>query len=372
MSVYKKIGLSEVINASGRMTKLGVSCISDEVKESLSEAAQNYVLIDDLLVAAGKQIADYIGCEDVCVTSSASSAIALAIASLICKDNLQKVHRFKESVENCDRREVILLRGHNVNFGAPIDSMIEIGGGKVVEVGYANESKIEDITNAINENTLAIFFVKSHHCVQKNMVAVDEVIKAANEYHIPCIVDAAAEEDLSKYHHMGADIVCYSGAKAISGPTSGFAACSSIEYASNMRLQYKGIGRVMKIGKENCMGLVKAIEIYQKNKGYVPFVNHDDLNLFNHKVNEIPGLMGIIIQDEAGREIYRSKISVDEKEYGLSAIELVKALEDYEPRIYTRDYQANMGSIAIDPRPLNSKKELDIIYNALVNIRKKD
>lgn len=372
MSIYSNLGLPAVINASGRMTKLGVSCISEEVKDALSQAAQSYVVIDDLLEAAGKQIAEYIGCKDVCVTSSASSAVALSIASLICKDNLQKVHRFQESVSNCSKREVILLKGHNVNFGAPIDSIIEIGGGKVVEVGYANESKIEDITSAINEHTMAIFYVKSHHCVQKNMLTAEEVIKVANQYQIPCIVDAAAEEDLSKYHDLGADFVCYSGAKAISGPTSGFAACKSNEYANNMRLQYKGIGRVMKIGKENCMGLVKAIEIYQRNKGYVPPVSFDELKAFNQKANEIKGITASIIQDEAGREIYRSKLNIDGQEYGLDAKQLVKALENNDPKIYTRDYQANMGSIAIDPRPLNSKAELDIILEVLEKLRKKD
>lgn len=372
MSVYSDLGLPTVINASGRMTKLGVSCINEEVKNALSQAAQSYVVIDDLLVAAGKQIAQYINCEDVCVCASASSAIALSVASLICKDNLQKVHHFQESVKTCSKREVILLKGHNVNFGAPIDSMIEIGGGKVVEVAYANESSIEDITNAINENTLAIFYVKSHHCVQKNMVTAESVIKVANQYQIPCIVDAAAEEDLSIYHDLGADFVCYSGAKAISGPTSGFAVCKSIEYANNMRLQYKGIGRVMKIGKENCMGLVKAVEIYQKNNGYVPIVTYQDLVEFNNKANEIKGITASIIQDEAGREIYRCKLSINEKIYGFNAKMLVNILENHNPKIYTRDYQANIGSIAIDPRPLNSKEELDLILEVLEKIRKKD
>lgn len=365
MNIYTENGMNGVINASGRMTKLGVSTVSDEVGQTLLSAAGNYILIDELFEWAGKKIGSMIGCEDACVTSSASSGIALAVASLICKDDLQKVHRFRETVENTKKREVILLKGHNVDFGAPIDSMIEIGGGKVVEVGYANGSKIEDITHAVNENTMAIFFVKSHHCVQKNMVDVKTVIEAANKLNIPCIVDAAAEEDLSKYVQMGADFVCYSGAKALSGPTSGFVACKNSKDADNMRLQYKGIGRVMKIGKENTMGLVKAIEIYQKNNGYVPTVTLEDLKAFSEKVGTIPGLSTTIIQDEAGRPIFRSKITVNEAEYGMNALALVKVLESNSPAIYTRDYQANIGSIAIDPRPLKAKEELDIIYDVL-------
>lgn len=370
MNIYTKHGLHGVINASGRMTKLGVSTVSDEVGQTLLEAAGNYVVIDELLEWAGKQIGQLIGCEDACVTSSASSGIALSIASLICGNDLQKVHRFRETIEHTKKREVILLKGHNVDFGAPIDLMIEVGGGKVVEVGYANGSKIEDITHAVNENTCAIFFVKSHHCVQKDMVDVQTVIETANQLNIPCIVDAAAEEDLSKYVQMGADFVCYSGAKALSGPTSGFVACRRSQDASNMRLQYKGIGRVMKIGKENTMGLVKAIEIYQHNQGYVPCVTYEDLEAFAARCNNIKGISSSIIQDEAGRAIYRCKLNINEADYGMNAKELVQKLQAHNPAIYTRDYQANIGSIAIDPRPLKNKYELDTIFEVLLKLGK--
>lgn len=68
------------------------------------------------------------------------------------------------------------------------------------------------------------------------------MIHLANRLGLPCIVDAAAEEDLKIYAAMGADFVYYSGAKAIEGPTSGFVACKTMELADHMRLQYKGIG----------------------------------------------------------------------------------------------------------------------------------
>lgn len=370
MNIYTENGLSGVINASGRMTKLGVSTVCEEVGKTLLAAAGNYVVVDDLLAWAGKKIGSLIGCEDACVTASASSGIALSVASLLCKNDLQKVKRFRETVEHAQKREVILLKGHNVDFGAPIDSMIEIGGGKVVEVGYANGSKIEDITHAVNEKTAAIFFVKSHHCVQKDMVDIKTVIETANKLNIPCIVDASAEEDLSKYVQMGADFVCYSGAKALSGPTSGFVACRHKQDADNMRLQYKGIGRVMKIGKENCMGLVKAIEIYQKNHGYIPIVTLEHLKEFAQKVDTISGLSTEIVQDEAGRAIFRCKIKVNADVYGMNAKQLVVALAQHEPQIYTRDYQSNIGAIAIDPRPLVCIEELNIIYETLKILKK--
>ena len=59
-----------------------------------------------------------------------------------------------------DKREVILLKGHNVDFGAPIAEMVQLGGGKIVEAGYANGSKLTDISDAVNENTFGDSFCK--------------------------------------------------------------------------------------------------------------------------------------------------------------------------------------------------------------------
>ncbi len=291
------------------MTKLGVSTISKGVGETLVDAASNYILIDSLYEFAGKKIGGMIGCEDAFVTSSASAGIALSVASLLCKDNLSMVHHLFDELPQISRREVVLLKGHNVDFGAPVAEMIQLGGGKVVEVGYANGSRLEDIEHAVNENTLAVFFVKSHHCVQKDMVDVQDVVKLANRLHVPCIIDAAAEEDLSRYMAMGADMVCYSGAKAIEGPTSGFVACKTTELAA-------------------------------------------------------------LIQDEAGREIYRAKITFHKETYGYSAKEMISRLQEGEYAVYTRDYQANIGSLAIDPRPLNSLDELEYIYKRISEIGK--
>jgi uncharacterized pyridoxal phosphate-dependent enzyme len=368
-NIYSRNGIRPVINASGRMTKLGVSTINKAVGKTVVEAASNYVVMDELYQFAGRKIGEMIGTEDACVTSSASAGIALSVASLICGNNLQKVQHICDILPELSRREVILLKGHNVDFGAPIAEMIQLGGGKIVEVGYANGSNLSDIENAVNDNTIAIFFVKSHHCVQKDMVDVQSVIQLANTLKIPCIVDAAAEEDLKIYAAMGADFVCYSGAKAIEGPTSGFVACKTKEYADNMRLQYKGIGRAMKVGKECTMGLVKAIECYLAGEN-VQVISKNDLENFMEIVNKINGCKASIIQDEAGREIYRCKINFNKDEYGLDAMEVVKKLQEGTPAIFTRDYQANIGSIAIDPRPLNSIDELNFILTRLIEIGK--
>lgn len=164
-SLNAKYGLKRVINASGRMSILGVSAPTDTVMDAMKTGGQNYVEISDLVDKAGQHIAQLLQSEAAVVVNSASSGIALSVAAIVTEGNRRKSERLHQ--EPIQKNEVIMLKGHNVQYGAPVETMIYLGGGKLVEVGYANEGKAEHIADAINENTAAILFVKSHHAVQK-------------------------------------------------------------------------------------------------------------------------------------------------------------------------------------------------------------
>ena len=110
------------------------------------------------------------------------------------------------------------------------------------------------------------------------------------------IVDAAAEEDLNVYYELGADLVIYSGAKAIEGPSSGLV-IGKKKYIDNVKLQSKGIGRSMKIGKENIVGLTCAIERYISNDKVTLKEMEDKLNPFIDKINTIKGVSASITRD---------------------------------------------------------------------------
>lgn len=157
--------------------------------------------------------------------------------------------------------EVVMLRGHNVDYGASILSAIRLGGGRVVEVGSSNLAALWQLESAITDATAALLYVKSHHCVQKGMLNIEDFAHVAQMYNLPLIVDAAAEEDLRAWVVSGADMVVYSGAKAFNAPTSGFITGKKIWIAA-CKAQHHGIARAMKIGKENMVGLVYALENY--------------------------------------------------------------------------------------------------------------
>lgn len=365
MTIYEELGLAKVINASGKMTALGVSTIHADTGKYMQEAAMSFVNIEALIDKAGQVISEYTGGEDSCVTLGASAGIAITVASMISKGQMDIVERLplSEGLAN----EIIIQKGHCVNFGAPVNQMIRLGGGVVKEVGHSNKTEDFHIRNAINENTAAILYIKSHHTVQKGMLSLEKVCEIASEKNIPVIVDAAAEEDLKRYLAIGADLVIYSGAKAIEGPTSGLITGKS-EKIKWCKLQYKGIGRAMKVGKENIMGLLKALQIYQnKDKTTQALENKKRMGVFIEKINQIKGLKGSVVKDEAGREIYRAAIKVDERVLGVNAEYIINELKKGSVQIYVREHYSNLGIINIDPRPLQDKEE-DIIYERIVEI----
>ena len=357
MTVYEEIGLPRVVNASGRVTVLGVSTISDKVAKAAVAGGQSYVVVEDLMDKAGEIISQYTGGEDSCPTVCASAAIALSVAGMISKGKKTIMDRLPDSTGLAN--EIILQKGHVINFNAPIETMLRLGGGVPVEAGCATEVVVEHVEEFINEKTVALLYVKSHHCVQKGMLDLPTMIDIAHRHNLPLMVDAAAEEDFRKYIAMGADLVCYSGAKALEATTSGFVTGKK-ELISYIKKQYHGVGRAMKVGKEAIMGLLAALEQYEnKDKQAEVAKNVKIVDWLVDEINQIPNLKAQKIQDEAGRAIFRARVFVDPEKAGMTATELEGKLKAGTPTIRCRTEFMSLGSLDFDPRPLvEGDKEL--------------
>ncbi len=366
MSIYQDLGLRRVVNASGRVTVLGVSTFSDRVAQAAREAGQSYVVIEDLMTRAGELVSEFTGAEASCVTSCASAAIALTTAALVTRGRYTDMMRLPDSTGLAN--QIVLQKGHSINYGAPMDTMIRLGGGVPVEVGQANEVHPADIEEAINEKTVALLYVKSHHCVQKGMVSIEEMRDIAHAHGLPFVMDCAAEEDFQKYVALGADAVTYSGAKALEATTSGFVT-GRRDIIRNVQAQYAGIGRAMKVGKEQIVGLLTALDQYAKRdqQAVVERIVRS-VDYLVSEVNKIEGLHAEKIQDEAGRLIFRCRVTFAPDYKGALTMEDVNArLRSGDPVVWARTEFLNLGKIDFDPRPLVEGDE-DLIIASLKQI----
>ncbi|MBD1566490.1 DgaE family pyridoxal phosphate-dependent ammonia lyase [Vibrio sp. SA48] len=361
-SILEKYHLKQVINASGRMTALGVSTPQPEVEQSVCFGMNNYFEMSELVNKTGQYIARLLQVENAVVVSCASAGIAQSIAAVIVRDNLyllEHLHAKTHSIAT----DIVIPKGHNVNYGAPVGTMVNLGGGNLIEAGWANECSAEQLAAAITPNTAAILYIKSHHCVQKSMLTVTQAAKVAQDHQLPLIVDAAAEEDLQLYYQQGADLVIYSGAKAIEGPTSGLV-IGKHQYVEWVKQQSAGIGRAMKVGKEGILGLTHAIELYLNRQQETGQQMVDKMTPLIEGLNRIEGINARVVWDSAGRDIARAEVSFNAKKFGMSANQAVTRLKNGNPAIYCRAYKSNEGSVEFDVRSVSSH-QLELILSAM-------
>ena len=344
---YGRLGVRHVINAAGKLTALGGSAQSAEVASAQAAAARTHVDLVELRRAAGALVASATGAEAASVTPGAAAGIAIGVAALITGTDTAKVERVPDTEGLANH--VLLQAGHDVNFGAPVVQMIRLGGGRPVIVGTREAVRTNELAEALAgpPTPAALLYVQSHHCLQQDRVPLEECIRLAHEARVPVLVDAAAEEDLRRYIDVGADLVTYSGGKAIGGPTCGFIAGRRV-HVDACELQQRGIARAMKVGKEQIAGLVAALDRYG-----IPDSGAHDAHLVKLLVDALAGIPEIEVfvkPDEAGRPIERVAI----RPRTADPVDLVRFLEADDPSIRTRNHQLKHGLLLVDPREMTT------------------
>ena len=322
-----------MINAAGKLSSLGGTAQAREVADAQAAAAMAHVDLGDLRRAAGARIAAATGAEAACVTTGAASGIAIAVAAVLTGTDLARVRR----VPDLDGpRDILLQRGHDVDFGAEVTQMIRLGGGRPVVFGAVERVTETDLSGALSAETAAVVYVQSHHCVQEGRLPLAALVGRG----VPVVVDAAAEHDLRAWIDAGADLVTYSGGKAIGGPTCGFVA-GKRALIEACEAQQRGIARAMKVGKEQVMGLLAAL----------------DRPAIDGRADEVlEGLRAgladcadvTVVPDRAGRAIRRVALHLPPAR--LRA--LVGFLHDGDPSIRTRNHEVASGRVLFDPREL--------------------
>src|SRR5579885_2820905 len=301
-NIYAKIGVRSFINARGTWTYLSGSLELPEVRAAKQEAAKHFVDIFELQHAASRRLSELSGAEAGMVTSGAAGAMASATAACMAGTDPAKIWQLPDTTGM--KHEVIMFGGRSA-----FDSAIRLTGAKLV-VAHSHD----ELQSAINAKTA----------------------------NVPILLDDAAGippiENLRKYAEMKIDLFCFSGGKGLAGPQ-----CSGlllgrndlIEAAMANNSPWEGaICRAMKVGKEEIMGCLAAVEAWTKF----------DLNALNRQWNQrvkriaamvetVPGVTTEIQIPEDGNRYPTLTVKWDEAKWNFSVADCDRELRTGNPRI---------------------------------------
>ena len=346
LDIRQALGLRPIINVSGTMTVLGASIMVPQAVAAMASIATEFVDMAALHDAASDVIAELTGAQAGFVTASCASAITLAVAGTMTGERLLAIERLPDATGL--RRDVLVQLGHMVGYGASLHQSIAMTGARVVPVGTVSTAQAYQLDDAIDNNTACAVFVVSHMTVPYAMLALEQVCAICHAKAVPVIVDAASEYDLRGFLARGADIVVYSGHKFLGGPTSGIVA-GRADLVRAARLQNRGIGRGMKVGKESIAGVMAALRAWQQRDGVAIRAREEAaLELWQQVLRPSAALRCSPVDDPTGNPLRRLRVQVLPAS-GWSARTLADALARGDPPVMVRDYQTDLGYFELDP-----------------------
>lgn len=370
-NIYERIGVRPIINASGPSTRLSGSIMDPEVADAMREASQYCVDIAELQARASEVIAEITGAEAGYVTSGAAAGLLLGTAACVTGPDPGKMNRLPDTEGM--KNEVIMSRSQR-NF---YDHAIRSVGVKLVEVGIADrysgagvrDTEAWEIADAITDRTAAVCYV-AH---PRSLPPLEEVVEVAHAHGVPVIVDAAGQlpprSNLQAFISQGADLVAFSGGKAIGGPQSSGILCGRRDLIMCVALQHldmdvlkpqwdppvslidksvlpgaphHGIGRPCKVGKEQIVGLLTALEHFAgEHLEARTAAWRDRIDELVAATGAIPGGRFTIDTDSRPSEVPMAVLKLDESVAAKTALDVVLELQGGDPPI-----QANTGRVS--------------------------
>ena len=367
--LYQDLGVKKLINAYGTVTKIGGSLMPEEVVNAMKYASRTFVDINELQEKVGKRISDLLGVESALVTSGATSGLAVVTAACMTGNDLAKINQLPYAYNM--KNEIIVHKSHRTVY----DQAIRMTGAKIIEIGLAKETYSWELESAISEQTAAaVYFAHAEKDIAS--IPLEEFIKVSHKKNIPVIVEAASElpprGNLTRFINMGADVAIFSGGKDLRGPqASGLVIGKSeiIKSAALNNCPNPSIGRAMKVGKEEIIGLLVALEMYLKEELKERMqIWKSQVELIFSKINT---LKGIKVEKKVNYDIGvrpecipRLVVSIDEQQLGISSVEVVRKLKEEEPGVVVGHLK---NVLIICPQMLN-KGEEEIVAARFIKI----
>ncbi len=374
-AVYQRLGVRPIINAVGPATRLGGTTIDREVLDAMADAASACVPIDELQECAGHVIAQVTGAEAGYVTCGAAAGLALAAAACMTRLDPTRINRLPD-VEGMPH-QIIVQRTQRYDYDHALRSV----GARLVEVGFPDLTFAYEVEHAITPLTAAIAYYPTP---SRPALGLAEVVSIAHAHDIPVIVDAAMElpptDNLRAFIRAGADLVAFSGGKAIRGPQASGFLCGRADLIRAVALNHQdmdvrpptwgqrrliesgaivgpphhGIGRALKVGKEEIVGLIVALQ---------RFVARDEAGeraawraKIHHVADGLSGLPGVQV-DVVDGVVPSALLRLDEGYLGRSAYDILNELMSGDTRVFLNEEHAWRGVLGVNPIALRDGDE---------------
>jgi len=353
-----ELGVRPVINAAATLTKLGGSVMPPEVVAAMQRGAKSFIDLVDLQRAVSARIAAATRNEAAYVSSGAAAGITLTMAAILTEGLPELIQGFPK-LEGFPKTEIIIHRSQRNGY----DYAARMTGAEFVEI----EDSVASLEAAFSPRTAAVLWFAGGH-LGPDAVPIETVVEVAHARGVPVVVDAAAQipyvRNLWRFTtEIGADIAIFSGGKGLRGPQSSglvLGRKAIIDHIYPNASPNSSIGRPMKVGKEELVGILAAVEWTLAQDEDATIENYERIvQYWLSGLAEIPGISAERgYPNEAGQPFGRVLITLG-PDATLSQGELVTALWEGTPRIAVSEVAPNV--IGINPQTLGPGEEVPVI-----------
>jgi L-seryl-tRNA(Ser) seleniumtransferase len=322
-NVYTRVGVRPLINGRGTWTYLCGSLELPEARRAAEEASHYFVDLFELQAGVGRHLAKLAGAESAMVTSGSAGAMASATAGCIAGTDPKNVWQLPDTTGL--KNEVIMMGGRTA-----FDSAIRLVGGKLV---IANT--VADLQPAITPQTAMVYTTWRDE-------RIESILKITKPAGVPVLLDDAGGippfDSFTRYAKIGVDLFCFSGGKGLSGPQ-----CSGVLLGrkhlidaalANSNPWEGAVCRPMKVGKEEIMGIVAAIEYWSRaDQAALNREWQSRVERIQKLVVTVPGVTTSIETPQDENSYPTLTVAWDEKKFGLTVAQCDQQLREGEPRI---------------------------------------
>lgn len=374
-SVYDRLGVPTIINAKGPSTRVSGATMPPAVVAAMVDAAKHHVDMAVLQARASAIIAEITGAEAGYVTSGAAAGLVLGTAACVTGMDPGRMNRLPDTAGMPN--EVVVVRSQRNLY----DHAVRAVGVRLVEVGLADrfagagsrDAEPWEIADAFGEHTAMVLYVAGPNALPP----LPDVVRVAHDAGLPVLVDAAGQlppvSNLRRFIEEGADLVCFSGGKAIRGPQGtgvlagrrdliAAAALQNLDMDISLALwsapeslvpreglvglPQHGIGRSCKVGKEQVAALLVALKLFAdtdfaREEARLRRVARDLLR----RMKGIPHARLEFVANAYREGIAGVRLHLDEAAAGMTALDLARALQDGAPSIHVDHARLREGAI---------------------------